>query len=552
MCGYRADHQSVGIAGPAPLTNGGTAMLVMRNFGYLGLHNVVHNRSSLARKRLVNMSGDLQLRLKAPEEQEEVDDDGVSSVGGDDVDDSYVVDRGFVGFHSEATTMGGRNVVAIKTKGTINGDEQLEQDRKGSSSGTTSADESGVDEGNSHLYAQEVGPVSLQEHKDTSMTLSSPTRVRGRSRQVHQSTDAEPLFLSSFCNNMLVSLGELDNLGKGRIVVKVELREMSRLKDGSGGWEAHRPANSPCIYNQRRGPFLVHDIFSSCAEPTTRNNQGDRLKVSFTDEFKMKLPLVLPEERQLALFVSLYSVDLKPKRGWIGKRAVNLLARKVAAASATDDQESTASGADEEDNGPKVEFVSCGFLLIQSALLPAHLIDGGTHEIDLSYRIDSRTGNQTGATTPLTTKTDSSDTPLIVVRDEPKTRGGAMIHVSDDQDNHDEFGLLPSPSTAEEDESGHSGSERLVIDTDEMLEGSAVTETSLDSFGPLPRIPNESSTFDSASTQRQYQQQQQQQHQHQHQQQQQQHPDYSTVTSQRSSNREAQYNASKLKVRVLQ
>jgi hypothetical protein len=34
----RADHKAAGTGDPAPVTNGGTAMLVMRHFGYLGLH----------------------------------------------------------------------------------------------------------------------------------------------------------------------------------------------------------------------------------------------------------------------------------------------------------------------------------------------------------------------------------------------------------------------------------------------------------------------------------------------------------------------------------
>jgi len=39
-------------------------MLVMRNFGYLGLHAVVHSRSSLARDRLVDFTGELQIRRR--------------------------------------------------------------------------------------------------------------------------------------------------------------------------------------------------------------------------------------------------------------------------------------------------------------------------------------------------------------------------------------------------------------------------------------------------------------------------------------------------------
>jgi hypothetical protein len=68
---------------PAELTKGGSAMLVMRNFGYLGLQSVVNMKSSLARDRLVDFTGEFQLRRKkAQEEAEEgyvaspVDSDG--------------------------------------------------------------------------------------------------------------------------------------------------------------------------------------------------------------------------------------------------------------------------------------------------------------------------------------------------------------------------------------------------------------------------------------------------------------------------------------------
>lgn len=59
------------MGGPAPVTNGGTAMLVMRNFGYLGLHAVVDSKSSLARHRLVDFTGELQLRRRTKTDEME-------------------------------------------------------------------------------------------------------------------------------------------------------------------------------------------------------------------------------------------------------------------------------------------------------------------------------------------------------------------------------------------------------------------------------------------------------------------------------------------------
>jgi hypothetical protein len=48
-------------------------MLVMRNFGYLGLHAVIDSRSSLARDRLVDFTGEIQVRRKNDAEKEIVE-----------------------------------------------------------------------------------------------------------------------------------------------------------------------------------------------------------------------------------------------------------------------------------------------------------------------------------------------------------------------------------------------------------------------------------------------------------------------------------------------
>ena len=63
-----------GIGGPAPVTNGGTAMPVMRNFGYLGLQSVVHSKSSLARDRLVDFTGEVQIRRRNEQDSYEKDE----------------------------------------------------------------------------------------------------------------------------------------------------------------------------------------------------------------------------------------------------------------------------------------------------------------------------------------------------------------------------------------------------------------------------------------------------------------------------------------------
>ena len=80
-------------------------MLVMRNFGYLGLHSVIHSKSSLARDRLVDFTGEIQIRRKGGNEdavspdKRRKDDGRVQKLA--DWNKSFV---------AEATTNGGRNL----------------------------------------------------------------------------------------------------------------------------------------------------------------------------------------------------------------------------------------------------------------------------------------------------------------------------------------------------------------------------------------------------------------------------------------------------------
>jgi hypothetical protein len=64
-------------------------MLVMRNFGYLGLHCVVNNKSSLAPDRLVDFTGEIQIRRRSEYDEEELS--GGQSSSATDTDNVYVV-----------------------------------------------------------------------------------------------------------------------------------------------------------------------------------------------------------------------------------------------------------------------------------------------------------------------------------------------------------------------------------------------------------------------------------------------------------------------------
>ena len=51
------------IAKAAPLTRG-HALLVTRYFGYLGIHSIIDKKSSLSRERLVDFTGELQVKCQ--------------------------------------------------------------------------------------------------------------------------------------------------------------------------------------------------------------------------------------------------------------------------------------------------------------------------------------------------------------------------------------------------------------------------------------------------------------------------------------------------------
>jgi hypothetical protein len=320
-----------GIGGPAPVTNGGTAMLVMRNFGYLGLNSVIHSKSSLARDRLVDITGELQLRR-----YRESDVEG---------DPDYL---------SEPTIHGGRN---------------------GSSTSKSDATRS-------TLYAQELAPLSL--HPTASKLppaqglLKNSSHGRGGVAKTPTSSgyDIEPYFYTTFCNQFLCHPKGLKNCPKGNIVVKVELREIEWSEEYHA-YYAHLPSYGPAIVNPRRGPFLVNGSFTSCSSRC--------IDPKFLDEFKIKLPLVLSSEknsgRVLSLFFSVYKLSFSTRKKWARRlRGSKRSGQKVDEIAGDLAGESTSAELDATSPTSSCQLIqlSCGHLPIapNSSLLP-----NGNHEV---------------------------------------------------------------------------------------------------------------------------------------------------------------------------
>jgi hypothetical protein len=349
----RANLERAGIAGPAPNTNGGTVMLVMRYFGYLGLHSVLHSKSSLSRHRLVDFTGELQMRRIGKNEAKH---ENPSHRGHSERD--FVVDSWGFNFIAEPTTLLGRNVVPmIKT-----GMNTIER----ASEHVARVDESPDTHDKSTLYAQELAAVPLQVSPTVGRSMMNPLRM-GRGRYGLQTSDSEPYFHTSFCNELLCTPRLVHNCPKGNIVTKIELREVQWDED-LNSHVARLPEYGPCIHNQRRGPVFVNYAFTSCSFSSTT--------VSFLSEFKVKLPLTLcvpgnPLVR-FALLFSVYHVEIKPKKTW-AQRGKSL---------------SKQFGVQLNDPLPKkavLRPLGCGFLPITYNADTTCLIDNGFHDVKLCY-----------------------------------------------------------------------------------------------------------------------------------------------------------------------
>lgn len=319
------------------MTNGGVAVLVMRNFGYLGLHTVVDKKSKLSFDRLVDFTGELQLRRSTEGEGEKESDRS----GDTKVPYQVVCDEWHSSVITEPASNGGRNRP-----------DQIPVSGSGS---------------RSHLYAQELASVPLQLTPTASRVQSSsgkPGMPRGR---LH-GDDIEPFYHMSFCNELLFHPRVLHNSPKGNIVIKVEVRELE-WKHDFNGYFAHLPKSGPSIHNGRRGPFLVQSAFTSCSP-----RGGDH---HFIDEFKAKLPLDLKPRhedggtRTLSLFFTVYDIRTDSKRTW--KRGV---VRGFKAGEASD------VDIPEQSDESCLEQIACGFLPLTSN---ASLLENGIHDVRVIY-----------------------------------------------------------------------------------------------------------------------------------------------------------------------
>eukprot|EP00535_Pseudo-nitzschia_heimii_P008056 CAMPEP_0197181318 /NCGR_PEP_ID=MMETSP1423-20130617/5641_1 /TAXON_ID=476441 /ORGANISM="Pseudo-nitzschia heimii, Strain UNC1101" /LENGTH=3706 /DNA_ID=CAMNT_0042631551 /DNA_START=249 /DNA_END=11369 /DNA_ORIENTATION=- len=334
----RADHRASGIGGPAPLTNGGTAMLVMRNFGYLGLHEVVNGKSSLAMDRLIDFTGEMQLRRRDDDEREIAASMPCATKYGP-------VPAWRSEYMAEPTINGGRCTKPIVSR---------------------------PERSYSALIAQEIAPVPMH-NMSLGRAGSSPHIVPKSRARVHSSCeDIEPYFHTTFCNELLCYPRLLHNCQKGNIVIKVELRDIEWNAE-YGVFLAHMPSSGPVVHNRRRGPFLVQGAYTSC---TAR-----RPDPHFLDEFKLKLPLLLGsnESRSASILFTVYRLSFSSKKKW-GLRGLG----KKRPTKKFDEITGDMVGENDVVTGKDCQLIQlgCGFLPLEKK---HSLLENGTHDVRISY-----------------------------------------------------------------------------------------------------------------------------------------------------------------------
>lgn len=316
-------------------------MLVMRNFGFLGLHTAIHSHSKLARDRLVDFTGEIQVRRR---NDEDISDRDVSQVCHHSAD---VWHQDFVG---EPVENGGRNMISFQNDSTIPLDTVNSK---------------------SKLYAKELVPIPLSLSWSNTRSMKVP---------YNGLIDAGIPFHTSFCNELLCQPLLLQNSSKRNITVKVEIRKLNFCGERKL-YIASSLRSGPAIHNNRRGPFLVYEAYTSCAYHTVDPH--------FLDEFKIKLPFNLTEglsdmsaddanDGKLIILFSVYNVSVKAKKKW------SLISKQKGPKHDGEDNSNENCELNSISPFPQ-DLLGCGFLPLCPKNDSTCLISDGKHDVKLKY-----------------------------------------------------------------------------------------------------------------------------------------------------------------------
>lgn len=320
-------------------------MLVMRNYGLLGLHKVVDDRSSLARDCLIDFTGDLQLRRKFPAECA----NPAASVGEHDTSNDH---QGiYRAYHPDWHPSIIAEPVSLRER---------------SVSSMNSPDKS-------RGFAREMAVVPLHLNPISRLPTTSnmhdgpPSRLNGN--------DIEPACLASFCNELLFHPRIVHNCYSNNIIIKAELRQV-QWQPEQRLFLAKRARGGPRIHNNRRGPYLVDSVFTSCSRACSEH--------FFMDEFKLKLPYILSASddqdstSQLSLLFTAFRMKTEiPGQNFNDREKLSL-----------DDEIWSA------DNSC-LSQVACGFLPLVSGTC---LITDGLHDVRMAYTARTPTSTLGAAT----------------------------------------------------------------------------------------------------------------------------------------------------------
>ncbi len=283
------------------VANDGAAVMVLRNFGYLGIHSTMSRSSKLAKDRLVDFTGEVQVRQRQKGENISVpfDDDGRIKL----------LDPWHHNFIAEPAINGGR-VPSTKEDPSI--------------------------------YSRELASIPLATGRISSRSLKE------LKPSIH--------FHTSFFNELLLYPRNISNCPKRNVTIRMEIGRLQFCDDLKA---MIVKLSDPCIHNTRRGPFLVREVFTSCAY--------HKVDPAFSNEFKLKLPLgdlSYKEEGDLVAVFTAYHITVKGKKKWALK-----------------------ASKDSEDTYAPLEQIGCGYLRLSSGDKASYLIQNGIHDVQLKYKL---------------------------------------------------------------------------------------------------------------------------------------------------------------------
>lgn len=307
----------------------GHAFLVMRYYGFLGLHSIV-SKMKMSRNRLVDFSRELQVKRQGDVNNKDPDKRP-------DINDPYLVSPWHQQYVVEPASFGGRS---ISTK---------PQNSAKKSEGVSESSNENLAAG----YAQELAAIPLE---NSGVEIKTSSR-----RRSSVSNKFDSMLLHTTLCNELICHPQILKTSKKNVVIKVEMREL-HWNDNLKVYAAL--PSKPSIHNPRRGPWLVSSAFTSCALKST-NPQ-------FLDEFKFKLPLILGDSgRVMALFFSVYQVNIQKRRRLIqtiSRQGGNQHERRI-------------------DSENVLEHMGSGVLPLSSEENPSCLILNGEHKVEINYRV---------------------------------------------------------------------------------------------------------------------------------------------------------------------